>query len=138
MPFLFGCDLFYPKVYFHLINFSNDKPKTDITVKFAGAVIYSGPIDRSAVAPDIQYMFRKSTSKGKYNIVIEADSGRIKKSHPLDLGKDKWIIIGYSYTKPLDTVAQLEKFGFVDSGRLNGIPPRITVDLKDEPVKQYF
>jgi hypothetical protein len=138
LPFLLGCDLFYPKANFHLINFSKDKPTTDITVKFAGDVVYSGPLNRSNVAPDIQYMFSKSASKGKYNIIIEADSGRIKEVHPLSLSKDKWIIIGYNYTKPLDSPTSIRKFGFIDTSRLMGSSPRISVDVRNEPIKEYY
>ncbi|MEI6950704.1 hypothetical protein V9K67_26215 [Paraflavisolibacter sp. H34] len=138
LSLLIGCDSFYPKANFHLINFSKDKPTTDITVKFGGDVIYSGPLHRSTVAPDIQYTFSKRALKGKYNIIIEADGGRIKESHPLMLGKDKWVIIRYSYLKPVDSATLLRVYGFVDSARLTGSGPKITVGVRNEPIKEYY
>ena len=107
-------------------------------MRFAGDVIYSGSLNRSTVAPDIQYMFSKSASKGKYNIIIEADSGKIKETHPLSLGKDKWIIISYNYQKPVDSATLIKTMGFVDSSRLKGIVPKITVDVRNEPIKEYY
>jgi hypothetical protein len=90
------------------------------------------------VASDIQYTFSKSASKGKYNIIVEADSGRIKETYPLSLGKDKWIIIGYNYRKPVDSITLIKTFGFVDSNTLKGTDPKITVDVRNEPIKKYY
>jgi len=89
-------------------------------------------------APDIQYTFSKSAPKGKYNIIIEADSGRIKETHPLSLGKDKWIIIGYHYEKPVDSITLIKTFGFVDSNTIKRTYPKITVDVRNEPIREYY
>jgi hypothetical protein len=135
---LAGCQLFYPKVHFQLINYSSDKSVVDLKVSLAEDDVFDDSIKRSTVAPDIQYTFSKAVPKGKYTIYIEADSGRAKRVQPLMLDKDKWVIIIYNYSKPMDSASVLKEYGYLEPNKLKGKANSLLVSVRNEPVKEYF
>lgn len=133
--------MFYPTAFFVVSNNSRDKTPVDIQIKIGGRNVFNDLIHYSAIRPDLQYATSISLSKGKYNIFITADSGKVNLRQPIMLDSDRWIFITYGYNALNDSLqgdSLIKNFGY-DSRYMNTKlpepPPKVGIYITDkEPV----
>ena len=138
---LTGCTWFQPTAYFFISNTSRDTKAVDMNVSIAGKIVLNDTVRYTEVRPDLSNTPYISLPKGKYIIRVTADKGQTLAEQSIDLGKNRWIFISYSYVPPIDTAhANMLIKNFREdtasvNKRLQGYPPSVTIHVMDkEPV----
>ncbi|MFT3934090.1 MAG: hypothetical protein QM726_10780 [Chitinophagaceae bacterium] len=136
-----GCRLFQPTAYFFISNVSKDKGPVDIQLSIDGKTVFADSIRYSNIRPDLQYTPLIVLPKGKYTIVVTADSGRAKLEQSISLEGNRWIFITYFFDRPVDTSQweRLKKEFGNDTSFLHpifrGTPSKLGIDIMDrEPI----
>jgi hypothetical protein len=136
-----GCKWFQPTAYFFISNTSEGKKAVDIKVTIGAKEVFDDTIKYTNIQPDLQYTRYVTLSKGKYNIRVTADSGRVSVEQPIDSGADRWVFVSYSYKPPIDTTEAnmlLKNFGNDTSWvnpQLRRFPSSVTIHVMNkEPI----
>jgi hypothetical protein len=137
-----SCKYFQPTAYIYISNQSRDKKAVDISISLDNENVFSDTIKWTNVAPDLQYSVARIKPKGKYILKVVADSGKLKEAQEINLDKDKWVFVTYTYEAPIDSSTLFDRYGFlinatgyIDSSlskKLKGIDPTVLIYVKDE------
>lgn len=131
--FLAGCQSSSePVLHVYVANLSKLQKQVDIQVAADSVKLFDSTVNFS-VNPYKEYKVERKLINRKYNIVITADSGKIRMVQPIDLEGPRYVYVTFTFGNPADSISgKAAKEGALSALDLNKPSRSMNIFVTDE------